>query len=952
MKDSRYIIGVDLGTTNSTIAYIDTEKGDKDSYKIEVFSIPQLVSEDKVLDLNTLPSFLYLPGAYDLPEKQAALPWGDEGQHIVGEFARLQGMKVPSHLVSSAKSWLCHNRVDREGKILPWGSDREVGKVSPVKTSALYLKHIRDAWNHTLSGGKDRNRFERQQVVITIPASFDESARELTSEAVKMAGIPRFTMLEEPQAAFYAWLASHEDDWQDFISEDQLILVFDMGGGTTDFNLITLKKEGERMGFQRVAVGDHLMLGGDNMDLALARNVEARIMGQEKRLDFQQWLSLAQQCRSAKESLLGDSHTQSATVSLLGKGRGVVGASLREEIHRDRVQQVIMEGFFRHVGIDEEAEKERHPGLKELGLPYVYDTAVIKHLSSFLRRHGKNRELPHSIDGKSGRAIVSPDILLFNGGVFKSEAISEQVVHVINDWFSDGEWNLSVLKHTDLDHAVSLGAAYYGQVIRGRGMRISGGSGRAYYIAAKVPAQSADGELRDPITVLCLLPKGTEEGEEVHLSQPEFQVMANSPVSFDLYSSSYRTGDRKGDIIIEERESFHRLPSIRTILHFGKKGESRRIPVSLGIRLNEFGTLDVWCESKETTHRWKLAFLIRSANDESQEQMQQREQESHTLDESTVDGSIGLIREGFQGSPKTPSGVMPENLMKHLEKELTLDKARWPLFAIRKMWDALITMKDRRKTTPRHEARWLNLSGFLLRPGFGYQLDDWRIRELWKLFPQGLSFPKDGQCRTEWWILWRRTAGGLSDMQQDIIFKKIAPSLLSKGKKRGTTRLSNAEVTEVWMLAASLEHLPGSAKAELGDELLRLIGKNKGKISGNLYWALSRLGARVPFHGPIDRVVPKEHVEGWISRLLEIGWSSPRTVMYAITQISRKTDDRTRDIDDSLRNEVIERFSSFEWAGHFTEQVSAVLPLEWEDEKSIFGESLPLGLYIEHTEKE
>jgi molecular chaperone DnaK (HSP70) len=666
MNKSRFIIGIDLGTTNSTLSYIDTKSKDRTGTRI--FSVPQLVDEGAVKNRNALPSFLYLPGEYELPADTTALPWEKEMPHIVGEFARLQGNRVPANLVSSAKSWLCHNRVDREGPILPWGRDTAAKKISPVEASAQYLRHMKDAWNFTMAGGDKNKRLENQQIIITIPASFDESARELTVEAAKMAGIENFTMLEEPQAAFYAWIACHSDNWQELTGDGRLILVFDVGGGTTDFTLISIHAEQDKPSFRRVAVGDHIMLGGDNMDLTLARNIEQALMGASGKFDFNQWLSATYQCRTAKEELLGSSGKESSAISILGKGRSVIGGARKTELTTHAIKETIIDGFFRKVNAGEELERSRAAGLQELGLPFESDTAIMKHLSSFLKRHAVNKDLKQTVDSSGNAAIVRPDILLFNGGVFKSAVIREQAASIIREWFSDGEWSLNILENDEFDQAVSIGAAYYGLVQRGKGERISGGIGKAYYIAVETLREKTDTGHINPLTLVCIVPRGVEEGEEIHLSQPEFQIMTNSPVSFSLYSSSYRAGDKTGDIITAEKEEFIELPPVKTVLHYGKKTGSLKIPVSLGIKLNEFGTLDVWCESKKTTHRWKLAFQLRLEAEEKAPALQEKGLE-HTLDESAIASAIELMEKAFHSSPWRECLIWTENHGRFLRSE-------------------------------------------------------------------------------------------------------------------------------------------------------------------------------------------------------------------------------------------------------------------------------------------
>lgn len=935
-KHSPFIIGIDLGTTNSTIAFINTKAGW--DAQIQTFELSQLVEEGVVRPHPVLPSFLYLPGEYELPEKAASLPWDPNISYIVGEYAKTLGAKVSGRLVTSAKSWLCHSRVDRKAPILPWGAEEVSNHVSPVQASAYYLKHMKEAWNYTMAQDRSDYLFEKQQVIITIPASFDETARELTAEAAQLAGIERFTMLEEPQAAFYCWVAFNEKELDKIFHNNRLILVVDIGGGTTDFNLIRAWKESGKLHFERVAVGEHLMLGGDNMDLALARQTEKKILGQQAKLDYQRWLALAQQGRFAKETLLDNAETEKLTLSILGRGRSVIGGTLKTEITRQEVEEVILEGFFKNVDIGEEVEKDRRAGLQELGLPFIQDTIVLRHLASFLNRHASNPALNQFTDPKTSKSFVSPDVVLFNGGVFKSISIRNRILEVMNNWFGNGAENLTVLDNDKFEHAVSIGAAYYGMVLRGKGTRISGGSGRAYYIAT----EGVGADSPETLSLVCIVPRGFEEGEELHLQSPEFQVMTNRPVSFPLYTSSYRIGDKPGNIVTAQKKELIEMPPIKTVLHFGKKTGSVKIPVTLGIKLTEFGTLDVWCESKTTSHRWKLAFQVRTDTEE-----EQTITDLHTLDAALVDEACKILKKAFESTKETETDVTPENVLKKLIELFSLDKNEFPLSAIRTMWDTLITLKDNRTKSPQHEARWLNLCGFFLRPGFGSPLDKWRIKELWKLFHTGISCLTNTQCKLEWWILWRRVAGGLTQGQQEQIFNRIAPWLIPGRKRKDTPKAHGAELNEMWMLAASLESLSVRIKTELGEAMLKSIQKGKSPVGG--YWVLSRLGTRVPFHGPVDKVVPPDAVEKWIEELLNRHWNRPKEIAYAITQMARKSDDRTKDISEPLRKKITEKLTQYNWANPLIQKIYEYVPVEWEDQKSIFGESLPIGLYVERV---
>jgi molecular chaperone DnaK (HSP70) len=587
---SRYLVGIDLGTTNSAVAYVDTTR----SRAVQHFPITQLVNEAVTAPLPMLPSFLYLPGARDLPAGSLVLPWERERDYAVGQFARVQGARIPGRLVSSAKSWLSHAGVDRNAAILPWGGPPEVNKLSPVAASARYLLHIREAWNQRM--GK-QFALETQQVILTVPASFDEVARELTVQAAEQAGLTRVTLLEEPQAAFYAWLATHTDSWQGQLHAGNTILVCDIGGGTTDFSLIAVTAGKTQLQLERVTVGDHLLLGGDNMDLALARQVEARL-AKGGRLDAQRWSTLTHLCRVAKEDLFADPNRQRVPITLAGRGSAVVGGTLSDALSREDLERTIIEGFFPVVNVDDFPRRSARVGLQEFGLPYATEAEIPRHLAFFLHQHAQT----------TGR----PDAILFNGGALTPHLIRERIVDIVSRWFSDPNetWQPTVLRSTSLDLAVAYGAAYYGLVRRGQGVRIGGGSARAYYIGVGAQPQATP-SMSEAVHALCLVRHGMEEGEEVHLSELEFEVVANQPVSFPLYASSTRMSDQPGQVLTLSSDEVMPLPAIRTVLRFGKKAGAVKIPVQVSARFTEMGTLELWCEARQTNHRWRLQFQLR-----------------------------------------------------------------------------------------------------------------------------------------------------------------------------------------------------------------------------------------------------------------------------------------------------------------------------------------------------
>jgi len=924
---SRYLVGIDLGTTNCAVAFVDTTK----SRTVQHFPIPQLVNEAVTAALPMLPSFLYLPGPHDLPAGSLVLPWDRERNYAVGQFARVQGARVPGRLVSSAKSWLSHTGVDRNAAILPWGGLPEVSKLSPVAAAARYLLHIREAWNQRM--GKQYG-LETQQVILTVPASFDEVARELTVQAAEQAGLTRVTLLEEPQAAFYAWLAAHTDSWQNHLRAGNSILVCDIGGGTTDFSLIAVTEGKSQLQLERVTVGEHLLLGGDNMDIALARQVEAR-MTKGSRLDAQRWSMLTHLCRVAKEDLFADPNRQSVPLTLAGRGSSVVGGTLSDVLKRDELEQTIIEGFFPVVEREAFPRRSARVGLQEFGLPYATEAEIPRHLAFFLHQHSKT----------TGR----PDAVLFNGGALTPHAIRGRIADVLSRWFSaPGEtWRPAVLSSTSLDLAVAYGAAYYGLVRRGQGVRIGGGSARAYYIGVGDQGRNTS-DTDNTVNALCLVRHGMEEGEEVHLSGPEFEVLANQPVSFPLYASSIRMGDLPGNVLSLPRDEVVALPSIRTVLRFGKKAGTVKIPVQVSARFTEVGTLELWCEARQTNHRWRLQFQLRGEGTAAPVPIPGTVSEEHVIDEALQTEAAQLIQSVFTvGAVVTSGGATPQNLTRQLEQVLGTNKDRWPLSAIRRLWDALWECEKGRERSADHEARWLNLIGFCLRPGFGHTTDEWRLQQLWKIYPRGPVNGNAVQCRAEWWNLWKRVAGGLTRQQQQVLYNDIAPWLLPKLKNRiksGRSKVGPQEIREMWQVLAGCERLAPDAKAELGEELFRTV--EKGKASEQEVWAFSRIGARALIHGPANCVVRREVAGRWVEQLLPSEWRNPETLGFAVVQLARCTGDRSRDLDDALRRKVAAKLAPLPSGARWAKQVLEVVTLETKEQAQILDESLPVGLRI------
>jgi molecular chaperone DnaK (HSP70) len=951
VSPSRYLIGIDLGTTNSACAYVDTSRPGRASRTIRLFDIPQLVRRGEVEPRETLPSFLYVPREDEAGDGLRLL-WQEEGSPVVGVLARDEGTLVPTRLVSSAKSWLCHPAVDRTAPILPWGVAEGEPRCSPVEASARYLAHVRDAWNHQAASRGDTGpeRFERQDIVLTVPASFDAEARELTARAAAEAGLTRVTLLEEPLAAFYAWIAAHAQRLARHVHDGDLVLVCDVGGGTTDFTVIRVSIDGGDVRFERTATGEHVLLGGDNLDLAIARRIEERLG--HPRLTLAQRQTLVRQASTAKERLL--TTEERATVRVAGTGASLVGGAVGTEVTRDEVVHLLDEGFLPFVDAGAEPGVERRPGLRELGLPYAADPAITRHLAAFLRQaaaaHGLTETgsdpgpapAPQRLSSSSG--LLRPDAVLFNGGFFTPPIARERLVAAIGRWFpeqGDG-WQPVVLDNQRPASAVAIGAAYYGLVRRGLGIRVAGGNTRAYYVGLQEPA-GKQAERATTVTgtipAVCVLPRGTDEGSTIELTEREFSVMTNRPVSFTLYSTIVGA-HRPGDLVALDPGSVHRHAPLIAVLRYGKKSRSAEIPVHLAARFTEVGTLEIWCSARETGHRWRLQFQLRGEVEDHEPETEDDDRAETLVAPASLAHAGEAIRAVFAGAG-ADTDLTPEALAGTIETELGFGRHAWPISAIRTLADVLIEVMDGRRKGPRFEARWLNLFGFCLRPGFGAALDPWRIAQARKVYLEGLVCPRDLQCQVEWIVLWQRVSGGFSAGQQRELYQRHQ-AVLGIGGRKPLKRLNPQIEREGWRLLASLEHLSASIKSALGDELLRRIVRRPDEAS--LLWSLGRLGERTPLYGPLNTIVPGAKAAEWAARLLDLPAIAGEAAAV-IAQLSARTDDPARDVPDDLRARVIARLAS-EGETQAVERVRHHVAPARADAARVFGESLPEGLRL------
>ena len=983
---SRYVVGFDLGTTNSAVTYVDTSES---PWQVRTFAVPQLVAPGQIEARETLPSFHYQPATGEFRPEDLKLPWQQEpAGHFVGFFARDHGVVSPGRLIASAKSWLCHGGVDRLTPLLPWHGAADVERISPVEASARYLRHVREAWDAQFP-----EPLAQQDLVLTLPASFDEVARELTVKAAALAGLNRVVLIEEPQAAFYAWILRHKDDWDQRVTPGQKILVCDVGGGTSDFTLIRVRRTpDDRVQFHRVAVGEHLILGGDNLDLALASHLEKKLTGENGKLEPRQWSVLVRSCRAVKELLLSDNAPESATANVPGSGSRLIGGSLQVEATREEVHELLLEGFLPRVKLDEKPATRRS-GFQEFGLPYAADPAITRYLAAFLTAH---RHVANEIGGDAnddrrqddGSDPARPDIILFNGGLFASPQIRQRLLETFSAWFSPSAgpaWFPEVLDYDRLDLAVARGAAYYGMVRRGEGVRIAAGLARSYYIgvAADGEAQAASAEQSAPqeptadvqlatldetapspqpleqpqLKALCLVPAGVEPGEDVDLTQHRFSLLVSSPVEFPLFVSSTRLTDPPGSLVDVDPEQIKALPPIRTVLRTRKKGEAARVDVQLHARLTEIGTLDLWCSELDGPRSWRLQFDVRSATQTDIAAHESAAEAEGFIDEATWEAARQQILDAFPPPGKAGPGSKqqgdPAGLVKRLAATLGMDRRSWPTSLLRRIWETLMEVAEGRRRSQVHEARWLNLLGFALRPGYGLAVDDWRVAETWRVL-QGKLIHATPTCRAEWWILWRRISGGLAAGQQLALAQPLLGPIramhkqLQTGKGRGgDLALGSHEAAEWWRLLGALELLPLATKQEIGQMILDLLPKKKIQpIRVALVWALGRIGSRVPMYGPLNAVVPPDVAANWLNKLMDQSTGDP-TECLAVMQLARRTDDRYRDLPETARKKAARWLESNEARGHFIALVLDGGSLDTEEAGLVFGEALPQGLRLQ-----
>lgn len=915
INKSRFIVGIDLGTTNIAVSYIDIEKSPA---KAEIFKIPQLIAPGEVSEKELFPAAYYCPDSATVKEGAFTLPWGGANPFALGIYARDAGSLVSASFVSSVKSWLCHSGVDRQEKILPWGSPEDKKIISPVDATRLYLEHIRNAWNFKFGNEHDKDGhpclLENQQLTITVPASFDDTARELTLEAASAAGLKKICLLEEPLAAFYDWLNRNNGKWEKIFKPGDKVLIADIGGGTTDFSIIKMEDNGT---FTRTAAGEHLLLGGDNIDMALARQIES---SWKTHLSVGDWTGLCHRAREAKEILMSENAPEQTDIVLLSRGSSLIGNMRKASVSKIELLKIIDDGFFPEVSADSPPIPKRM-GIKTMGLPYVNEPAVTRHLLEFLRYAALA-----SGTEENGNNILRPDKILFNGGTVIPESIRNRIIKILKSWFP-GFDAFEELESNDLSLAVASGAAWYGAARRGLGAKVRSGTLHSYFIEVEKGT--------DARGYICVMPRGTDENTKLG-TDCKFFLETNKKVVFPLYYSSARNGDYPGEILHNADELLPLSRLVTVLRHSGT--EKVRMETQLAAVLTETGVLQVSLEAVNNTCRWPLSFDVRAWADLSSGSTQ-------TCTELMDSGKIKNICDtAFRIFTEDPASL--PSIFKKLEAVSEMPRRDWPLYLLREMADVLLQIPPDALKSAEHEARWLNLCGFCLRPGLGDPADEIRLNKVWKIWHSS-NFKNFNQTQVsaEWWIFWRRIASGLRAGYQKRIGLDIFQQLCPKGEYAVRIKKGQQVKAEMWKCLGAFELLSAEQKKTAGD----ILAARAGKLEPYEYWVLARIGGRRLFSAPVSHILPPEIAEEWLAKLITVPPRDPenmQAMLFAFSRICAVCGDRAFDIHpetlQKIKDFMIRNNAPSQWVHHLETPDSD----SNEETARIFGDSLPLGLKV------
>ncbi|MDD7986316.1 Hsp70 family protein [Lentisphaera marina] len=893
---SRFIVGIDLGTTNCALSYVDLEK----SSEPQLFEIEQVTAYGEKHQQYNLPSFLYR--CEENEQSQLALAWNKKPKFVCGEYARRFGGAKADRFIHSAKSWLVHKAVDREQAILPWGIDEEE-KISPLAASSFYLQHLREAWNQQFGQLKDKEGspclLEEQDLVITVPASFDEVARELSLKAAFEAGFKKVTLLEEPLAAFYSWLQVNQN-WQESLKKGERVLIVDIGGGTSDFSMIEVSADES---LRRNTVGPHLLLGGDNIDRTIAFEAQKRA---NRKFNHREMSSLIQEARRAKEKVLSNNELNEINLSVHSGGSSLLKGMSLIKFQRSEIIDIIHQGFFPEIALDAE-EPDRKVGLRTLDLPYERDPSITTHLLSFLRKDAQ-------ISGEE--SIKFPEHILFNGGTMIPLSFRERIVAQLNAWSGQ---SINILNSKGLDIAVAHGASSYGLSKSGLGTQVKGGIARSYFL------QIAS---EDDHKFICIMPRDTEE-HSIQSCDKIFTLKTNSIVSFPLYSSETRLQDKAGDLLDSDVDDISVLSPLSTSISHGKKVQDIRVKIKASV--NESNSLEVWLEAIDTDHKWQLRFDLRQLHEQ---ETKEESQETVTVNEDLLAKASESIKKAFSSA----DAKLLKSLMNQIEADLELARKQWSLVLCRRLADLLLELDlDEIRKKALTEARFYNILGFMMRPGFGDSHDQFRVNKLWPSWFKGVQNQNDLQSQCEWWTLWRRCAGALSRGRQEQMAHKLATELTSK-------KNTNAQLNrEIKRCLGALELSPIKFRRKILGEF----NERATRLDEVELWMIARMAARRPIYAPLDLILPAKSITSLATLIMQTNAKKLTNMHFlCLSRIMSLTGNPALDVAEKNRQAAINFLKKNQAPKHFSQAILEVIEEKVEDQSIVLGDSIPIGLKL------
>lgn len=905
--DSRFIIGIDLGTTQCAISYVDL--ADK-TLKVRSLSVTQLVSGGQIEDLATLPSVIYLSEegrTLNCPD------WMSSANKIIGAHAKELGFEIPGRFVHSSKSWLCHPRAERQAPILPWQSEIGEQKISPVDAASEYLSYLGRLWDATIGSKEESFVFARQKIVVTVPASFDPAARNLTLEAIERAGIKEVSLIEEPQAAFYDYLQRNPKIMVAELKGIDTVLVIDIGGGTTDFSLIQINwaKDRDYPEFTRLAVGPHLLIGGDNLDLALARRVEAEFKHKGRKLAGKQWLSLLTQSHTAKEQVLSGEAAGKIHFNLAGSGSKVLAGAAKIALNSEEIKQILIDGFFPLIEAEESPDEDNTLGLSEAGLPFTRDAAVTKHLAAFLRHNE-----------------VKPDAILFNGGTMKADCLRQRLFEVLSLWRGR---NPVILENPHPMLAVAAGAAYYGLVTLGLGQKIQSGNPVSIYLGIGT-AKSSTSSRHVPEQLMCILPKGSESEKDYHMTDKTFGIdMSRDSAFYLFYTPSPPKAEEPGRIIKFNSKRYLPLPPCILKARTGK-GEKQ---VEIRVKLRETGYLQIFCEELTGNFSQELRFDLGESEKNSRVAAEAPAKRRVPITSAQLKKIDQLLNQTF-------SGTLEFNLVfKGLEEILGSVRSNWDAEMLRQLFDLFMARDQEFKTSQNNLILWFRLLGFCLRPGFGVQGDVDRVDLIWKMIDDEFTFTST-EFWADWWVMWKRIVPGLSLERQEALKSRLEPVLFpTRRRDKKEREVSQHERNQLWRLLGHLERISVSEKERIGWWIAKAppsYGNDSVALS-----ALARMGARELAYAPDTAMVSQAVANAWVEHLLKKAIPGNSYLDTALREIGRKTGDRLVQIDDLLRKNILDVFKKKLRKKAFIQPLLKAARLDDKELAEFTGETLPSG---------